>query len=149
MLGPPRRELGVSRHEQALGGEGVEDLLVAAAGGPAGRRYLGLDVQEHRQIWRWGEAVDLLHPWEGILQGLIGEGGQDVAVADDHAAVLQGGLDLPAQVVEAVRGEEQRQGRRIGRLGELPEELADEEPHWTLGGLGGQVRWVPERQEAG
>ena len=52
-------------------------------------------------------------------------------------------------MIQAIRREEQRQGSRVRRGGDLAQELPDQAADGSLGGLSGQVGRVSERVEAG
>ncbi len=99
--------------------------------------------------WKAGDRVLVDRPDEAeiYLHGLVGEAREDVAVAEHHVTGGEAGVDLVLDVVEAVGGEEQRDGRRVDRLlalgaaGHHPpsEDLADHGADGPAGGLAGRV----------
>ncbi len=87
-----------------------------------GVRDLVGDVEDQHEIRREAlrrdraELLDQIHA-EAAHHALVGERRRHVAVADDPLAARQRGLDLPRDVLGAVRGHEERFGRRLDRLG--------------------------------
>ncbi len=115
----------------------LEALELGAASGDALYPDLGVGVDVDRQIGGDGVAVDADDPG-GVeaLSGLLGDGGEDVAVREEPAASIERRFDAlgPLEVVDAVGGEEQGKRRRV-EVGLPAQHLADEAANRAVGGL--------------
>ena len=142
----------VGRRDPLLNRVGVVALL-GAAGGPApggGDRHR--QIEQQRQVGRANVARQLRHPFAFRLLPLVGERRQQISVADHVHPGGQRGLDLAAQVVAAIGGEQERHrapvgGAAVGQAVPAQQDLAQQPAHRPGARLARRVHAAPARRQ--
>jgi len=133
----------------------LEQLAGVAAGVDAVKRSLGRDVQEHGQVGRDQAsrlAVDRTDPVDvAELGALVGKAGEYVAFGDDLDPGLQSRQDRRAEVVAAVGGEHEGEGRGVDRQAlrqRQPDLAADRAVRRLARALVGDIRSVERGRQS-
>ncbi len=134
----------------------VVEFLDSAALPPPFCRHFGWNVEYNGEVWAQRVGVDSLKPGNGLFalartDGLIGDGGVVVTVADDVDSIHEIGADLRVHVVHSVSGKHECHGGPVWGAGtvdtgnhdtaldHLPNQYSDGSVAGFPGGMHGQT----------